>query len=42
VSLARIWAGIHFRFACDVAVQEGARIADYVNNSVAVPVHGPN
>ncbi|MGZ4413131.1 MAG: vanadium-dependent haloperoxidase [Gaiellaceae bacterium] len=42
VSLARIWGGIHFRFACDAAVQEGAQIADYVNSTVAVPVHGPS
>jgi membrane-associated phospholipid phosphatase len=42
VSLARIWGGIHFRYACDAAVQEGAQIADYVNNNIAVPVHGPN
>jgi hypothetical protein len=42
VSLARIWGGIHFRYACDAAVQEGTQIADYVNDNVAVPVHGPN
>lgn len=42
VSLARIWAGIHFRFACDAAVQMGAQIVEYVNDNVAIPVHGPN
>lgn len=42
VSLARIWGGIHFRYACDAAVQEGAQIAAYVNDNIAVPVHGPN
>ena len=42
VSLARIWGGIHFRYACEAAVQEGAQIADYVTNNIAVPVHGPN
>jgi PAP2 superfamily len=42
VSLARIWGGIHFRYACGAAVQEGAQIADYVNNNIAVPIHGPN
>ncbi len=42
VSLARIWGGIHFRFACEAAVQEGAQIADYVDSTVAVPLHGPN
>jgi hypothetical protein len=41
VSVARIWAGIHFRFACDAAVQMGAQIADYVNENIAIPVHGP-
>ena len=42
VSLARIWGGIHFRFACEAAVQEGAQIADYVNDNIAAPVHGPS
>jgi hypothetical protein len=42
VSIARVWGGIHFRFACDAAVTEGAQIADLVDNTVAVPVHGPN
>lgn len=42
VSMARIWAGIHFRTACDEAVTEGMHIADYVDATVAVPVHGPN
>jgi hypothetical protein len=42
VSLARIWAGIHFRYACEAAVTEGAQIADLVDNTIAVPIHGPN
>jgi len=42
VSLARIWGGIHFRFACDAAVQMGTQIADLVDNTVAVALHGPN
>lgn len=42
VSLARVWSGIHFRYACEAAVQEGEHIADYVDDNVAVPVHGPN
>ena len=42
VSLARIWGGIHFRYACDAAVQMGAQIADLVDSTVAVPIHGPN
>ena len=40
VSLARIWGGIHFRYACEAAVQEGAEIADYVKDNIAMPVHG--
>jgi hypothetical protein len=39
---ARVWAGIHFRYACDAAIQEGAQIAAWVNDNVAVPIHGPN
>jgi hypothetical protein len=42
VSMARIWGGIHFRFACVAAVQEGSQIADLVDSTVAVPIHGPN
>jgi DNA-binding beta-propeller fold protein YncE len=41
VALARIWGGIHFRYACDAAVQIGAQIADLVDSTVAVPVRGP-
>jgi hypothetical protein len=42
VSDARVFAGIHFRFSCDDAVLMGTEIADLVDNTVAVPVHGPN
>jgi hypothetical protein len=42
VSLARIWGGIHFRFACVAAVQMGAAIDDYVEAVVALPLRGPN
>ena len=37
---ARVFAGIHFRFACDDAVQMGTEIASLVDNTVAVRVHG--
>jgi hypothetical protein len=37
VSDARVFAGIHFRFACETAVQMGIEIADYVASTVAVP-----
>jgi hypothetical protein len=40
VSDARVFAGIHFRFACDAAVQMGIEIADYVASTVAVPSFG--
>jgi hypothetical protein len=39
---ARIFGGMHFRFSCDQAIAMGAEIADYVGNTVAVPIHGPN
>jgi hypothetical protein len=42
VSDARVFGGIHFRFACDTAVQMGTAIANYVNNTVAIPVNNPD
>ena len=39
---ARVFAGIHFRFACDAALEMGSEIADYVNGTVALRVHGPD
>jgi PAP2 superfamily len=42
VSDARVLAGIHFRFACDDAVQMGTGIANLVDNTIAVRVHGGN
>jgi membrane-associated phospholipid phosphatase len=33
VALARIAAGIHFRFSCDAAVRMGASIADYARST---------
>jgi hypothetical protein len=42
VSDARVFGGIHFRFACDTAVQMGTEIANYVNNTVAIPANGPD
>jgi PAP2 superfamily len=42
VADARVFAGIHFRFSCDDAVQMGTGIANLVDSTVAVPVHGPN
>jgi PAP2 superfamily len=40
VALARIAAGIHFRFACDAAVQMGAGIANYVSATQMLRQHG--
>jgi PAP2 superfamily len=40
VADARVFAGIHFRFACEDAVQMGTGIANLVDNTVAVRVHG--
>jgi PAP2 superfamily len=40
VALARIAAGIHFRYACDAAVQMGAGIAAYVGATQMLRQHG--
>jgi hypothetical protein len=40
VALARIAAGIHFRFACDAAVQMGAGLADQAMDTQMVRIHG--
>jgi hypothetical protein len=37
---ARIFGGMHFRFACEDAVQMGAQVAAYVEGTVAQRVHG--
>jgi hypothetical protein len=38
---ARVFAGIHFRFACDAAFGMGTEIANYVDRTVALRVRGP-
>jgi membrane-associated phospholipid phosphatase len=40
VALARVAAGIHFRFSCEVAAQMGAGIAAYVSGTQMVRVRG--
>ena len=40
VTDARVFAGIHFRFACDDAVAMGNQIASLVDNTVATRAHG--
>jgi PAP2 superfamily len=40
VENARIWGGIHFRFACDTAVGMGAAVADYVTGTQLLRIHG--
>jgi hypothetical protein len=37
---ARIFAGFHFRFACEDAVRMGREVGDYVNDTVARGVEG--
>jgi hypothetical protein len=37
---ARVFAGIHFRFACDAALGMGTEIAHHVDGTVALRVHG--
>jgi len=39
VENARVWGGIHFRFACVTAADMGAAVADYVNRTQLVPIH---
>lgn len=38
VKEARIWAGIHFRYACDVGEAVGVAIADFVADNFLLPV----
>ena len=37
---ARIFAGFHFRFSCGDAVEMGAKVGNYVMQTVAQPVNG--
>lgn len=41
VKEARIWAGIHFRHACEVGEQVGLTIADYVLDNFLTPLSLP-
>jgi hypothetical protein len=38
VKEARIWAGIHFRHACDTGEQVGVMVADYVLDHFLLPL----
>jgi hypothetical protein len=40
VTNARIFAGIHFRFACDDGAMLGAAVADYVIEHALLPING--
>jgi hypothetical protein len=40
VADARVFAGIHFRFSCDDAVQMGTEIVNLVDDTIAVKAHG--
>ena len=37
---ARVWGGIHFRFACATAADVGAAVADYVTRTQLLRIHG--
>jgi hypothetical protein len=37
---ARVWGGIHFRFACVTAGDMGAAVADYVTRTQLLRIHG--
>ena len=39
VNDARVFAGIHFRFACEDANQVGTNVADFVNQTMFLRVH---
>jgi hypothetical protein len=39
VKEARIWAGIHFRTACNIGQDVGQTVADYAIDNVLLPVH---
>ncbi len=36
---ARVWGGIHFRFACITAAQMGAEVAEYMIQRRLLPIH---
>jgi hypothetical protein len=36
---ARVWGGIHFRFACITAAQMGAEVAEYMIQTRLLPIH---
>jgi hypothetical protein len=40
VNDARVFAGIHFRFACEDANRVGSNVADFVNQTMFLRVHG--
>jgi hypothetical protein len=40
VNDARVFAGIHFRFACEDANRVGSKVADFVNQTMFLRVHG--
>jgi hypothetical protein len=37
VKEARIWAGIHFRHACDIGEQVGTEVSDYLLQNFLLP-----
>ena len=41
VENARVWGGIHFRFACETGAAMGAAVAEYVTGTQLLTIHGP-
>jgi PAP2 superfamily len=41
VENARVWGGIHFRFACETGAAMGAAVAEYVTRTQLLTIHGP-
>jgi hypothetical protein len=41
VADARVYAGFHFRFSCDDAIEMGKQVAGQVQSTMMLPLHGP-
>ena len=35
---ARIWAGIHYRFSCNVGAEQGLKLSNYVLDNFLLPL----
>ena len=36
---ARIWAGIHYRFSCNIGAEQGMKLSSYVLDNFLLPLH---